>query len=163
MIDGTGIEDRVWISSIAKRVSEQAADPQLFVRRPTDVRDRSCVAIIIVRTRVVRVDPACANRIIKAPDLAVALAPPPESIVRSTFGGDHRPWRARALFGKNLDNPCQGTRSVQGTLRPAHNFDSINVVDGQIGEIKSPLQPLIDRDAVEQDLRVLAAQSPSEN
>src|ERR1043165_3622100 len=108
MIDGTGIEDRVWISSIAKRVSEQAADTQLFVRRPADVRDGRRVSIIIVRTRVACVDPACANRIIKVPDLSVALAPFAESIIRSTFGGDHRPWRARALFGKNLDNPCQG-------------------------------------------------------
>ena len=61
VINRARIEDRVWISSVAYRVSEQAADPQLFVRRPADVGNRSRVAVIIVRPRVVCVEAACAD------------------------------------------------------------------------------------------------------
>ena len=67
------------------------------------------------------------------------------------------------MFGENLDNAREGTWPVQGALRPTHNFDPVDIIDGQISEIKRARQTLIDRDAIEQDLRVLAAQSAGEN
>ena len=61
MIDGTWIENRIRISSVAYGVSKQTTDPKLFVRRPADVGDRGRVAVIVVWSRVVGVETTCAG------------------------------------------------------------------------------------------------------
>ena len=163
MIDGTRIENSIRISGVAYGVSKQTPDPQLFARRPADIGDHGRVAVIVVRARVLRVETTRANRIIEAIDLAVALPPFTKAVVRSTLRGHHGTWSSCALFGENLDNACERARPIQGALRPAHHLDPFDIVGSEVGKIKCALQPLIDRNAIEQNLCVFAAQSTSEN
>src|SRR5579884_3164704 len=157
MINGTRIENRVRVPRVAQRIGEQTADAQAFGRRPANVSDGGAVAIIVVGPRVSRVDPAGANGIIELADLAIALQPFAERVVRSALGSDGSFRDSGALFSENLDHAGQRPRPVNSALRSADDFNALDVVSGEIGKIKSALQPLIDRDAVEQHLCVLAA------
>src|SRR5256885_16298511 len=69
------IENCVRIAGIAERVRKQAADSKLIIRRPADIRNRSAVSILIVRARVVAVDPTRADRKAKLTNLAFAFHP----------------------------------------------------------------------------------------
>ena len=62
-----------------------------------------------------------------------------------------------------MNHARERARAIQRALWTTHNFDSANVIRSQICEIKCALQTLIDRNAVEQYLRVLAAQSAREH
>ena len=135
MINGTWIEDRVGISGIAYRVSKHASDPQLLVRRPADVADSGRIAIIIIGARVLGVEPAGADRIIKIVDLAVALAPFAERVVRSAFGSNHCAWSFCALFREDLNDSCKCARSVDRALRPAYNLNPVDVIRRDVGEV----------------------------
>src|SRR5207244_2588217 len=85
IVDWFGIENCVRIAGIAERIRKQAADSKLFVRRPANIRDCSAISILIVGARVVGVDPAGADRIIKLFDLALAFQPFPKGIVGPAF------------------------------------------------------------------------------
>src|SRR5206468_3556268 len=61
MIDRTRIENRIWISGVAHGVSKQTVDAQLFVGRPADVGNRSRVAVVVIRPRVLGVEATCAH------------------------------------------------------------------------------------------------------
>ena len=128
----------------------------MFVRRPANIRDRSAVSILIVRARVVGVDPAGANRIIKLVDLALAFQPFAKGVVGTSFTAQHDCRRSLALFREDLNDAGKRPWPIQGALRTAHDFDPVDVVRHQIGEIKRSLQTLINRNAVEQDLCMLA-------
>ena len=67
------------------------------------------------------------------------------------------------MFGENLDHARQRARPVNGALWPAHDLDPVDIVRGKVGKIKCTLQPLIDRNAIEQNLCVFATESASEN
>src|ERR1051325_10094917 len=58
VVDRTRIKDGVGISRVAHRVSEQTADAQLVVRRPTDICDPSGVSVIVIWPRILGVEPA---------------------------------------------------------------------------------------------------------
>src|ERR1043166_3901004 len=58
VIDRTWIKDRVGVSRVAHRVSEQTPDAQLVVRRPTHIRDPSGVAVIVIWPRILGIDTA---------------------------------------------------------------------------------------------------------
>ena len=73
--------------------------------------------------------------------------------------GEHYARRSSPLFGEDLNDTCKRTRAVNRALRPAHNLDPVDIVRGEVGKIKCALQALIDRNAVEQNLRVFAAKS----
>src|SRR6476646_6282316 len=122
MINGTRIENRVWISGVAHGVSKQTADAQCLVGRPADVGNHGGVAVIVVRARVVGVETTRADRIIEALDLAVALPPFAKSVVRSTLSG-HRGTRSScALLRENLNNACESAWPIQSALGPANNL-----------------------------------------
>src|SRR5437773_1957016 len=55
------IENRVGVSRVTERVGEQTTYPQLFVRRPTEVRNSGSVTVIVVWTRIVRIEPTCTD------------------------------------------------------------------------------------------------------
>ena len=61
IVDWFWIKDRIRIAGIAERIREQAADSHLVGRRPANVCNRSAVSILIVRARVVGIEPACAD------------------------------------------------------------------------------------------------------
>ena len=71
--------------------------------------------------------------------------------------------RSASLLRENLNHARQRTRTVNRALRTAHDFDPIDIVRRQVGEIEEPSETLIDRNAIEQNLRVFAAQSAREN
>ena len=150
------IENCVRIAGIAERIRKQAADSKLFVRRPANIRDCSAISILIVGARVVGVDPAGADRIIKLVDLALAFQPFPKGIVGPAFTAQHDCRRSIALFREDLNDAGKRPWPIQGALRTPHDFDPVDVVRHQIGEIKRSLQTLINRNAVEQDLCMLA-------
>src|SRR5439155_22827850 len=75
VINWSRIKDRVGVSRVTQRVSEQTTYPQLFVRRPTHVRNSGGIAVIVVWTRIVGIEPTCTNRIVEVVDLAIALQP----------------------------------------------------------------------------------------
>ena len=56
MIDGTRIENCVWISGVAHRIRKQTADPKLVIRRPASVRNQGRIAVIVIRASVVGVE-----------------------------------------------------------------------------------------------------------
>src|SRR5205823_7264548 len=55
------------------------------------------------------------------------------------------------------------TRTVDSALRTAGDFDSVDVVRREVGKIELTGEPLINRNAIEQDLHVLARQTAQEN
>ena len=67
------------------------------------------------------------------------------------------------MFGKDLHDPGEGARPVEGALWAARDFDPVDGVRGQIGKIKLAGQSLIDRNAIEKHLHVLARQPAHEN
>src|SRR5581483_3424677 len=115
------------------------------------------IPVIIIRARVLCIEPTAADGIIKVADFAVTLRPFPEAVVRSTFCSEHRAGRSGTLFGKYLNHASEGPRPVHRALGPAHDLDSVDVVGCEIGEIKGSLQTLIDGNAVNQYLGVFAA------
>src|SRR5215831_5060706 len=104
MINGTWIKDRIGISCIAYRVSKQTANPQLFVRRPANVRYPGGISVVIVGTRILRIEAVAGDRIIEIGDFAVALAPFTERVVRSALSRNHRAWSSGSLFREDLNN-----------------------------------------------------------
>src|SRR5207247_5862606 len=56
MIDRPRIKNCIRQSNVADRIGEQAADPQLLVRRPADVADRARVAVVVVRPCFLRIE-----------------------------------------------------------------------------------------------------------
>ena len=67
------------------------------------------------------------------------------------------------MFREDLNHSCKRARSVDCALRPAHDLDPVDIVRGEVGKIECALQTLINRNAVEQNLRVFAAQSTHEH
>jgi hypothetical protein len=76
----------------------------LFVRRPANIRDRSAVSILIVRARVVGVDPASPDRIVKLINFAFAFQPFAKGVVGPAFTAQHDRWRSFALFREDLND-----------------------------------------------------------
>src|SRR6266487_2928810 len=157
IVDWFWIENCIRIARIAERILAQAAVSYLVGRRPASVGNRGAVSILIVRARVVGVDPTRADRIIKSVDLTLAFQRLAKCVVGTAFAAQHNCRRSLALLREDLNNAGKRPRPVQGALRTAHDFDPVDVVRYQIGEIKRPLQTLINRNAVEQYLRMLAA------
>src|SRR6476660_237010 len=135
VINGTWIEDRIRISSVAKRISKQTAKSELLVRRPANIRNPGSIPIIVVRTRVVGVEPATGDRIIEVADFAVALPPFTERVVRSAFAGHHHARSSGALFREDLNDSRGCVRPVKRALRPADDFDPVDIVRGDVGEV----------------------------
>src|SRR5207237_1452213 len=73
IMEGFWIKNRVRLTGVSERVGDQTAYPQGRVRRPADVRDRASQSILIIRARVVGVDPAESERIIELTDFLLAL------------------------------------------------------------------------------------------
>src|SRR5205085_6801953 len=136
---------------------------QLFDRSDAKIRNQRAVAILIVRTRVVRIEPARADRIIEDVDLTVAGDRLAKGSISTAFFADGHAGLAGSLFRENLNRAGERARSVDRALRSAHDFDAIDVVRGEISKVERALQTLIDRNAVEQDLRVFAAKSTRED
>src|SRR5207247_9211631 len=86
-----------------------------------------------------------------------------KGVVGTSFTAQHNCRRSLALFREDLNDAGKRPWPIQGALRSAHDFDPLDVVRYQIGEIQRPLQTLINRNAVEQYLRMLAAQSTRKN
>jgi len=86
VINRSRIKDRIGVSRVTHRVSEQTPYPQLFLRRPAHVRNSGGVPVIVVWTRVVGIEPACADRIIEVINLAIALRPFSKRVVRAALG-----------------------------------------------------------------------------
>ena len=61
------------------------------------------------------------------------------SVFTRGLRSEHCPWRSCALFGKNLNNACKSSRSVQRALRSTHHFDPVDIVGGQICKIERAL------------------------
>ena len=68
-----------------------------------------------------------------------------------------------ALLREDLNYSGERARSVECALRPPHNLDPVDVVGGNVGEVHSASQTLVDRNAVEQHLRVFTWQPAHEN
>src|SRR5262249_20242934 len=157
------IKNRVWIPGVAHRIGKQTPDSQLIIGRPADIGDRSGVPVIVVWPRIVGVETAGAHGIIEAVDCAIALRPFTKRVVRPALGSEHDAWSSCALLCEDLDYSCKSAWAVQGTLRPAHHLDPVDVVGGEIGEIHQASQTLIDGNTVEQNLRMFATQPSHEN
>src|SRR5438445_9979173 len=163
MIDPPRVEDRVRISGVAQRIEEQAADPCLVVRGPTNICDTRAVSIIVVRSRVVRVDATRAKRVIELSDFAVAREGFPKRVVGTAFFAHRNARRTASLFREYLNDAGKCAGTVDRTLWAARDFDSVDVVGRQIREIELAGESLIDRDSIEQALHFLARQSAHEN
>ena len=135
----------------------------MFVRRPADVGNCSRVAVVIVWARVVGVETARAERIIVLLDFSIALRPLAKCVVGTGFGSTHYAGGSGALLRENLNYARERTRPIQSALRTTNNFNPVDIVCGEVGKIECALQALINRNAVEQNLCVLAAQSTGEN
>src|SRR5438105_14369244 len=118
--------------------------------------DDVAVSVLIVWPRVIGIESAGPDRIIEDVDLAVARQSFAKGAVGSAFAAQSDSRRTRTLFCKNLHNPGQRARSIDGALRAADDFDSIEVVRRQIRKIKLSGESLIDRNSVEQNLHILA-------
>src|SRR5438067_13362412 len=101
MAERFGIENRVRISGVGERVSNQAANSQRRVRRPADVRDRVGQSILIIRSCVIGVEPAEAERIIQLLDFSFALECFAKGSVRTAFGAEHESRSTVATRGEN--------------------------------------------------------------
>src|SRR5213080_4491469 len=121
----------------------------MFDWRETQIGDHVAVAILIIRSRVVGIEAARADRIIEDVDLAVARQRFTKCSVSPAFAGHRESGRTGTLFRKNLNDAGQCARSVNRALRSARDFDSLEIVRGQIGEIELAGESLIDRNAVE--------------
>jgi len=163
IVERLRIKNRVRISCIAQRISEQTADSQMIARRPASIRNSRTVPILIVRTRVVRVESARADRVVEVVDLAVALEAFAECIVRSAFTAERDPRRSIASLGENLNDAGESARAVNCALRTANDFNPLDVVRGQVREIKLTGETLIDRNAVEEHLGMRAIQTAREH
>ena len=71
-----------------------------------------------------------------------------------------RPRRVQfvAAPAEELDRAGQRPGPIERGLRPALHLDAAQAVAGQVGEIEEPGQPLVDRDAVDEHLRMPAFQ-----
>ena len=135
----------------------------MLVQRQADVRGHSAVAILIVRPRVVGIDATGADRIIEDVDLTVAGDCLAKGVIGSAFLANRYSGWSAPLCRKNLDHAGERTWTVDGALRTAGDFDSADVVRREVGKIELTGQSLIDRNAIEQDLHVLARQSAHED
>src|SRR5437762_6661450 len=70
IIERLRTKDRVWVSSVAQRIHEQASDAQCFAEGQTKVRNARSVPVLIVGSRVISVDPAGPDGIIEDVDLS---------------------------------------------------------------------------------------------
>ena len=86
VINRSRIKDRIGVSRVTHRVSEQTPYPQMFVRRAANVRNSSGVPVIVVWTRVVGVEATRTDRIIEVINLAIALRPFAKRVVRPALG-----------------------------------------------------------------------------
>src|SRR5207247_9588991 len=109
------------------------------------------------------VESAGADRIIEDVDLTVARDCLAKRAVSSAFLANRYSGWSASLFRKNLDHAGQRPRSIDRTLRAARDFNSPDVVRREVGKIKLTGESLIDRNAIEQDLHVLARQTAQEN
>src|SRR5439155_26467887 len=107
--------------------------------------------------------PTGADRIIEDVDLAVARDCLAKRAVSSAFLANRYSGWSASLFRKNLDHAGQRARTVDSALRTAGDFDPVDVVRREVGKIELAGQSLIDRNAIEQDLHVLARQTAQEN
>src|SRR5438067_6019326 len=135
----------------------------MLVYRQTKICDDVAVSVLIVWPRVIGIEPAGPDRIIEDVDLTVALQSFAKGAVGSAFAAQSDSGRTGTLFCKNLHNAGQRTRSIDGALRAADDFDSIHVVRRQIRKIKLSGKSLIDRNSIEQDLHILARQPAHED
>ena len=73
-----------------------------------------------------------------------------ERFRKTAFGAHHENRIAFAAFGENLNCAGESARAVKRALRPSRDFDAIDIVDSEIGEIHLPGQTLVDRYPIEQ-------------
>ena len=68
-----------------------------------------------------------------------------------------------AAPGEKLDRARRRAGTVERALRAALDLDALDAVAGQVREIERAGQPLVERDAVDEHLRLLAFQAAREN
>jgi hypothetical protein len=76
----------------------------------------------------------------------------PEGVVVARFHVEVGGRRAAAALRDDVDDAADGVRAVYGRLRPPHDLDAVDVVDGQVAEVELPRRRGLDPDAVDQDL-----------
>ena len=157
------IEDRVRQSQVGQRIGDERAQPQLLARRPAEVGDPAPETVLIVWPFVVRREPAQSDRVIELVRRTGTGQRSANRGVRSSFETELARRIAITALRENLDYAGQRARSVKRALRSTHDLDSIDIVRRQIGEVEGALQSLIDWNAIEQHLGVLAAQTTGEN
>ena len=62
---GFGSKMEFGVAGVGERIREEAADAQLVVRRPADIRDPVLQPVFIIRPLVLRRETADANRVIE--------------------------------------------------------------------------------------------------
>ncbi len=118
----------------------------------------------------VRIDVALANgavdAVVVAGEIAAGAAerefadgvsegePRTDAVVAAAFESDGAGWLRRAAFGDDVDDAADGLGTVERALRAAENFNPLDIVHREVGEIEGVVEAVVDPDAVNENERV---------